>query len=64
MDIIEISAKEEKFFSFLLDKISKVFLTNEKSRILNPYTDQSSVALLIEGAKVLQEEYKEEGTLL
>lgn len=63
MDIIEISAKEEINLDLFLDKISKS-LPNQLKKVeyLIPYTDQSSVALLHRGAKVLEEEYKEEGT--
>lgn len=63
MDIIEISAKEEINLDLFLDKISKS-LPNQLKKVeyLIPYTDQSSVALLHRGSKVLEEEYQEDGT--
>ncbi|MCY6353904.1 GTPase HflX [Clostridium sp. ZS2-4] len=63
MDSIEISAKEEINLDLFMDKISKS-LPNQLKKVeyLIPYTDQSSVALLHRGGKVLEEEYKEDGT--
>lgn len=63
VDIIEISAKEEINLDLLLEKISKSIPNQlKKVEYLIPYTDQSSVALLHRGGKVLEEEYKEDGT--
>lgn len=63
VDIIEISAKEEINLDVLLDKISKSIPNQlKKVEYLIPYADQSTVALLHRGGKVLEEEYKEEGT--
>ncbi len=63
MKIIEISAKESLNLDKLLELISKS-LPNALTQVeyLIPYTDTATVALLHRGAKVLEEEYKEDGT--
>ncbi|MCY6370479.1 GTPase HflX [Clostridium ganghwense] len=65
IDIIEISAKEDINLDLLLDEISNM-LPNQLKKVeyLIPYTDQGTVALLHRGAKVIEEEYKEEGTYI
>lgn len=63
MEIIEISAKEGLNLDELLATICKK-LPNplKKVEYLVPYTDTAIAALLHRSAKVLEEEYKEEGT--
>ncbi|MCY6483593.1 GTPase HflX [Clostridium aestuarii] len=62
---IEISAKEQINLDIVLDEISKS-LPNKLKKIeyLIPYNDQEKVALLHRGAKVLEEEYKDNGTYI
>lgn len=63
MEIIEISAKDNLNLDILLELVSKS-LPNalKKVEYLIPYTDTASAALLHRAAKVLEEEYKEDGT--
>jgi GTP-binding protein HflX len=63
MEIIEISAKENLNLDKLLHLVSKSLPNSLKEvEYLIPYTDTATVALLHRGAKVLEEEYKEDGT--
>jgi GTP-binding protein HflX len=63
MEIIEISAKDNLNLDKLLELVSKS-LPNALREVeyLIPYTDTATVALLHRSAKVLEEEYKEDGT--
>lgn len=62
---IEISAVEEINLDVLLKEICEIlpYTLKEKSFLI-PYTDQSLVAMLHRAAKVIKEEYREEGTFV
>lgn len=65
MKIIEISARENINLDVLLDEVSKALpYTLRKAQYLIPYSDQSAAAFLHRNAKVLEEEFKEEGTYI
>ncbi|ERI90730.1 GTP-binding protein HflX [Clostridiales bacterium oral taxon 876 str. F0540] len=65
MNTIEISAKESINLDVLLEEVSKTLpYTLKKAEYLIPYSDQSAAAFLHRNAKVLEEEFKEEGTYI
>lgn len=65
MKIIEISARENINLDVLLDEVSKALpYTLRKAQYLIPYSDQSAAAFLHRNAKVLEEEFREEGTYI
>lgn len=62
IDILEISSKENINLDVLLNNVSKILPnTLKKVEYLIPYSDSASAALLHRSAKVLEEEYEEEG---
>ncbi|KEI02207.1 GTPase HflX [Clostridium botulinum] len=63
LNILEISGKSNINLDLLLEEICKV-LPNplRKVEYLIPYSDSASVALLHRSAKVIEEEYEEQGT--
>jgi GTPase len=64
-NIILISAKDKINLDVLLEECTKVLPYKLKSfKVLIPYSDSSTVAYLHRNAKVDQEEYLEEGTLV
>lgn len=63
IDMMEISAKNEINLDLLLEKICKKIPNPlKKTKYLIPYTAQSEVAFLHQKAKVVSEEFLEEGT--
>lgn len=63
MKIVRISAREEINLDLLLAEVAEVLPYIQKEvRFLIPYSDQSLVAYLHRNAKVLEEEYRDEGT--
>lgn len=62
MKIVRISAREEINLDLLLSEVAEVLPYIQKEiRFLIPYSDQSLVAYLHRNAKVLEEEYRDEG---
>jgi GTP-binding protein HflX len=62
MKIVRISAREDINLDLLLSEVAEVLPYIQKEiRFLIPYSDQSLVAYLHRNAKVLEEEYRDEG---
>ncbi len=63
MKLVRISAREEINLDLLLSEIAEVLpYTLKEIRFLIPYSDQSFVAYLHRNSKVLEEEYRDDGT--
>ncbi|MBP1743657.1 MAG: GTP-binding protein [Firmicutes bacterium] len=65
MKIVRISAREEINLDLLLSEVAEILpYTLKEIRFLIPYSDQALVSYLHRNAKVLEEEYRDDGTYI